>query len=53
MKLKLNENLGERGRAILEQVGHEVATVAGQALDSVTGRILAATPQIFFGTVWN
>lgn len=36
MKLKLDENLGELGRAILQQAGHDVATVAGQALTAAT-----------------
>lgn len=32
MKLKLEENLSERGRRILSGAGHDVATVASQSL---------------------
>jgi len=33
MKLKLDENLGQRGRDVLSAAGHDVATVASQSLE--------------------
>jgi hypothetical protein len=34
MKLKLDENIGERGRQLLTAAGHDVATVLDQGLQS-------------------
>lgn len=43
MKIKLDENLGERGAALFQTAGHDVATVAGQGMSSAAdGELLAA-----------
>ncbi|MBP7140338.1 MAG: DUF5615 family PIN-like protein [Opitutaceae bacterium] len=42
MKLKLDENLGERGRGLLEAAGHQVCTVPMQSLQSASDQELLA-----------
>ena len=34
MKIKLDENLGQRGRTLLAADGHEVSTVVSQRMES-------------------
>ena len=40
MKIKLDEHLGDRGRAILEAAGHDACTVARQSLNGADDRQL-------------
>ena len=40
MRLKLDENLGTRGRDLFLQAGHDVVTVSEQGLCSATDRVL-------------
>jgi hypothetical protein len=46
MKLKLDENLGERGAILFRSGGHDVATVAGQGMSSASDDDLIATCKV-------
>jgi hypothetical protein len=45
MRLKLDENLGERGASLFRAEGHDVATVPGQGMSSTRDRELIAACQ--------
>jgi hypothetical protein len=43
VQVKLDENVGERGRQLFVEAGHDIATVADQGLaGAVDGRVIAA-----------